>query len=126
MNHNRLLAYAHLVMASGYLVFTVVGPWAKRGESFGVFSSDGGTGFGIIGFILAVFLVILAVLRILGRSEVLPGLGVEQLTLVIGVAGCHYSTTDKVAEEAFQEPVGVWSEHTSQSHKFRYCSPLLH
>ena len=86
MNHNRLLAYAHLVMASGYLVFTVVGPWAKRGESYGVFSSDGGTGFGIIGFIFAVILVMLAILRIIGRSEVLPGLGVEQLTLVIGVA----------------------------------------
>ena len=86
MNHNRLLAYAHLLIAGGYLVFTLVGPWAKRGESYGVFSSDGGTGFGIIGFILAVILVILAVMRLAGRSEVVRGLGVEQLTLIVGVA----------------------------------------
>ena len=86
MNHNRLLGYAHLLMAGGYLVFTLVGPWAKRGESYGVFSSDGGTGFGIVGFILAVILVILAIFRIIGRSEVVRGLGVEQLTLVVGVA----------------------------------------
>ena len=86
MNHNRLLGYAHLLMAGGYLVFTLVGPWAKRGESYGVFSSDGGTGFGIVGFILAVILVVLAIFRIIGRSEVVRGLGVEQLTLVVGVA----------------------------------------
>ena len=86
MNHNRLLAYAHLLMAGGYLVFTLVGPWAKRGESYGVFSSDGGTGFGIIGFILAIILVIMAVMRLAGRSQVVRGLGVEQLTLIVGVA----------------------------------------
>ena len=86
MNHNRLLAYAHLLTAGGYLVFTLVGPWAKRGDSFGVFSSDGGTGFGIIGFIFAVILVFLAICRLIGRSEIIRGLGVEQLTLVIGIA----------------------------------------
>ncbi|MEC7714775.1 MAG: hypothetical protein VYC14_02370 [Actinomycetota bacterium] len=86
MNHNRLLAYAHLLTAGGYLVFTLVGPWAKRGDSFGVFSSDGGTGFGIIGFIFAVILVFLAIFRLIGRSEIIRGLGVEQLTLVIGIA----------------------------------------
>tara|TARA_X000000368_G_scaffold155390_1_gene122407 strand:+ start:5221 stop:6066 length:846 start_codon:yes stop_codon:yes gene_type:complete len=73
-------------MASGYLVFALVGPWAKRGDSFGAFSSDGGTGFGIIGVILGIILVLLAIFRVMGRAEVLPGLGVEQLTLVIGVA----------------------------------------
>ncbi len=86
MNHNRLLAYAHLLTAGGYLVFTLVGPWAKRGDSFGVFSSEGGTGFGIIGFIFAVILVFLAICRLIGRSEIIRGLGVEQLTLIIGVA----------------------------------------
>lgn len=86
MNHNRLLSYAHLLMASGYLIFVLVGPWAKRGDSFGVFSSDGGTGFGIIGVVLGVILFLLAIFRVMGRAEVLPGLGVEQLTLVIGVA----------------------------------------
>tara|TARA_B100000123_G_C25733504_1_gene430389 strand:+ start:137 stop:1021 length:885 start_codon:yes stop_codon:yes gene_type:complete len=86
MKVNRLLSLGHLLMASGYLIFVLVGPWAKRGDAFGAFSSDGGTGFGIVGVILGVILVLLAIFRVMGRAEVLPGLGVEQLTLVIGVA----------------------------------------
>ena len=39
MNHNRLLAYAHLVMASGYLVFTVVG----ADKDFFISGNDGGS-----------------------------------------------------------------------------------
>ncbi|GIR36291.1 MAG: hypothetical protein CM15mP49_16760 [Actinomycetota bacterium] len=51
MNHNRLLLMPTCSQQVVTLFFTLVGPWAKRGDSFGVFSSDGGTGFGIIGFI---------------------------------------------------------------------------
>ena len=86
MNHHKLLSYAHLILAGGYLVFALVGSWAKRGSGYGVFSSDGGTGFGIIGVVLGAILVLCAIFRIIGRAQVLPGLGVEQLTIIIGVA----------------------------------------
>ena len=86
MNQHRIASFGHLLLASGYLIFTLTGPWAKRDSGFGAFSSDGGTGFGIIGVTLGAILVILAILRIMGRSQVVPGLGVEQLTLIVGIA----------------------------------------
>ena len=87
MNLKRALELAHLALATLYLVFIVVGPWAKRdGDEFGAFSSDGGAGFGIIAAVLGVGLVGLAVMRLMGRSRVLPGFGVEQLTIVLGLA----------------------------------------
>ena len=87
MNHNRIFSYAHFAMAAGYLTFALVGPWSKRGDSsFGAFSSDGGTGFGTIGVVLGVILLLLAVLRINGQKQVVPGLGVEQLTVIVGIA----------------------------------------
>ena len=86
MNQHKVLSYAHLVLAAGYLVFALVGSWAKRGSGYGAFSSDGGTGFGIVAVILGFILLLCAIFRIIGRSQVLPGLGVEQLTIVVGVA----------------------------------------
>ena len=89
MNHHKLLSYAHLILAGGYLVFALVGSWAKRGSGYGAFSSDGGTGFGIIGVVLGAILVLCAIFRIIGRAQVLPGLGVEQLTIIIGLSLIH-------------------------------------
>tara|TARA_B100000686_G_C16676319_1_gene909327 strand:- start:193 stop:1077 length:885 start_codon:yes stop_codon:yes gene_type:complete len=86
MNQQRALSFAHFLMAAGYLVFALVGSWAKRGSSYGAFSSNGGTGFGIIAVILGAILLILAIFRIMGQSQVVPGLGVEQLTLIVGIA----------------------------------------
>lgn len=87
MNLKRALAVAHLAFASLYLVFVLFGSWAKRGNpDEGVFSSDGGTGFGIVAIVLGVALVALAVMRLMGRNRVLPGFGVEQLTIGLGLA----------------------------------------
>ena len=87
MNLKRALQLAHLAFATIYLIFVLFGSWAKRSDpDKGVFSSDGGTGFGIIAVVLGVLLVGLAIMRIMGRSHVLPGLGVEQLTIVLGLA----------------------------------------
>lgn len=87
MNLKRALELAHLLMASLYLLFVLIAPWAKRdGGDEGVFSSTGGAGFGIIAVILGVLLVGLALMRLAGRTQVLPGLGVEQLTIGLGIA----------------------------------------
>ncbi len=87
MNLERGLALFHLLLASLYVIFVLVGDWAKRGSGdYGIFSSDGGTGFGIIAIVLGVGLVALALMRLGGRDRVLPGLGVEQLTIVFGLA----------------------------------------
>jgi hypothetical protein len=86
MNLGRVLALVHLLMASLYLLFVLIAPWAKRGDDEGVFSATGGAGFGIIAVILGVLLVALALMRLAGRHHVLPGLGVEQLTIGLGLA----------------------------------------
>lgn len=86
MNLKRALEVAHLFFAVLYLLFVLFGRWAKGDPDEGVFSSDGGAGFGIIAVILGVALVGLAVMRIMGRTRVLPGLGVEQLTIALGLA----------------------------------------
>lgn len=86
MNLKRVLAFAHLFFATLYLIFVLFGRWAKGEPDKGVFSSDGGAGFGIIAVVLGIALVLLALLRIAGRSRVLPGLGVEQLTVALGLA----------------------------------------
>lgn len=87
MKVEKILPIVHLVLAALYLLFAVVGTWAKRGgDNLGVFDKDGGTGFGIIAVILGIELVILAVLRLSGRKQVAPGLGVEQLTLLVSLA----------------------------------------
>ena len=86
MTLKRALDFAHLFFAALYLIFVLFGRWAKGNPDEGVFSSDGGAGFGIIAVVLGVALVILALLRIAGRSQVLPGLGVEQLTVALGLA----------------------------------------
>ncbi len=86
MNIQRILQAVHLVLAALYLLFVVIGDWAKRTPDEGVFSSEGGAGFGIIAVILGVILVGLALMRIAGLSKVVPGLGVEQLTIALGLA----------------------------------------
>lgn len=86
MNLKRALQLAHLVFASLYLIFVLFGKWAKGSPDQGVFASEGGAGFGIIAVVLGVALVGLALLRIMGRTRVLPGLGVEQLTVALGLA----------------------------------------
>lgn len=86
MTLKRILAVVHLALAIAYLVFVTVGPWAKRSADEGVFSADGGTGFGILAFVMGLVLLALAVMRLLDRSRVLPGLGVEQLTVIVGIA----------------------------------------
>ena len=86
MTLKRALDFAHLFFASLYLIFVLFGRWSKGNPDEGVFSSDGGAGFGIIAVVLGIALVLLALLRIAGRSHVVPGLGVEQLTVALGLA----------------------------------------
>ena len=75
MNLKRVLALVHFALAAMYLVFVLFGAWSKRSDpDQGVFSSDGGAGFGLIAAILGVLLVGLAVMRLMGRSQVVPGL----------------------------------------------------
>lgn len=79
--------YVHLFLAVLYMWGALFGKWAKRGDpDSGVFSADGGTGFGIIAVALGVGLIGLAIMRLTGRTKVLPGLGVEQLTVILGTA----------------------------------------
>ncbi len=86
-NLETFFKVVHLVLAVLYLWAVGFGKWAKRGDpDEGAFSADGGTGFGIIAIVLGVALLVLAIMRIAGRSKVLPGLGVEQLTVILGVA----------------------------------------
>lgn len=79
--------FVHFALAILYLWAVLFGKWAKRGDpDEGALSADGGTGFGIIAIVLGFAFLILAIMRIMGRSKVLPGLGVEQLTVILGVA----------------------------------------
>lgn len=79
--------YVHLVLAVVYFWGAAFGKWAKRGDpDEGALSATGGTGFGVIAVLLGVALLVLAVMRIRGRTKVLPGLGVEQLTVILGFA----------------------------------------
>lgn len=81
------LKYMHLFLAVLYFWGAAFGKWAKRGDpDEGALSAMGGTGFGLVAIVLAVALIGLAVMRIMGRSKVLPGLGVEQLTVMLGFA----------------------------------------
>lgn len=87
MKAQRILAVLHLVFAALYFIFVAFAPWTKRGDPDpGAFSSDGGAGFGIIAVIIGIALVALALMRLAGRHKVLPGLGVEQLTVGLGIA----------------------------------------
>ena len=87
VNVMTVLKFVHLLLAVVYLWGALFGKWAKRGDpDEGVFSADGGTGFGIIAVVLAVALVGLAIMRFMGRTNVLPGIGVEQLTVILGIA----------------------------------------
>lgn len=80
------LKFLHLLLAVIYLWGAAFGKWAKRGDpDDGALSADGGTGFGIIAIVLGIAFVVLALMRIAGRSKVLPGLGVEQLTVILGI-----------------------------------------
>ena len=77
----------HLFLAVLYLAFVVFGKWAKRGDpDEGVFSVDGGSGYGIVAVVLGIAILALALMRLGGRTRVLPGLGVEQLTVILGIA----------------------------------------
>lgn len=79
--------WMHLFLAVLYFWGAAFGKWAKRGDpDEGVLSADGGTGFGIIAVVLGVAFIVLALMRLAGRTKVLPGLGVEQLTVILGVA----------------------------------------
>lgn len=83
----RILAVIHLVLATLHLAFVLFGKWAKRGDpDEGVFSANGGSGFGIIALVLAIAIFGLALMRLAGRKRVVPGLGVEQLTIILGIA----------------------------------------
>ena len=85
-NAKNPFVLAHLVFAGMYFVFVLLGEWAKRRESnYGAFEFLGGTGFGILGVATGIALCILALMRLAGYSKVLPGLGVEHLTLALGV-----------------------------------------
>lgn len=87
LNVATILKFVHLLLAVLYLLFVLFGEWTKRdGETFGFASGDGGAGFGIIAFVIGLALVALAVLRFMGRTKVLPGIGVEQLTVILGLA----------------------------------------
>lgn len=80
------LKYVHLFLAILYLWGAAFGKWAKRGDpDEGALSANGGTGFGLLAILLGVAFVVLAIMRIRGRSKVLPGLGVEQLTVGLGL-----------------------------------------
>jgi hypothetical protein len=82
-----ILKLVHLLLAVLYLIFAAFGKWAKRGDpDLGAFDAEGGTGYGIVAVALAVALVVLALMRLGGRTRVLPGLGVEQLTVILGIA----------------------------------------
>ncbi|MBG01500.1 MAG: hypothetical protein CL470_04440 [Acidimicrobiaceae bacterium] len=77
---------AHLVFAGMYFVFVLLGEWAKRREAnYDAFEFLGGAGFGILGVATGVALCVLALMRLGGYSKVLPGLGVEHLTLALGL-----------------------------------------
>lgn len=79
--------WLHLLLAVVYMWGAAFGKWAKRGDpDEGVLSSDGGTGFGLIAIILGIALIALALMRLAGRTKVLPGLGVEQLTVILSFA----------------------------------------
>ncbi len=86
-NARNPFVLAHLVFAGMYFVFVIAGDWAKRGKegSFDAFHSLGGAGFGILGVAVGVALCLLALMRLAGYSKVFPGLGVEQLTLALGL-----------------------------------------
>ncbi|MGI9623257.1 MAG: hypothetical protein ACR2PK_10510 [Acidimicrobiales bacterium] len=91
MIQQRALQLIHLGLAVAYVVFALVGDWSKVPEGrenihMGIFDSQGGTGFGILALIIGAILIVLAIMRILGRTRVLPGLGVEQLTIILGVS----------------------------------------
>ena len=87
MNAQRVLGIVHLALAALFLVFALLGSWTKRSDPDpGAFASDGGTGFGLIAVILGVGLVLLGIMRLMGRDRVLPGFGVEQLTIAFALA----------------------------------------
>ena len=82
-----ILKLVHLLLAVLYVLFALFGKWTKRGDpDLGVFHAEGGTGFGIVAVVLAFALLALAFMRLAGRTRVLPGLGVEQLTVILGIA----------------------------------------
>ena len=81
-----ILGLVHLICASVVFFLFLLAPWSKGDPDVGAFSSDGGAGFGLINVILAGILLVLAVMRLAGKSRVLPGLGVEQLTVAVGTA----------------------------------------
>lgn len=83
----RVFGLVHLLLASLYLIFILFGTWAKREEAnAGALASNGGTGYGLVALVLAVVLVLLALMRLAGRHRLLPGIGVEQLTVILGLA----------------------------------------
>jgi hypothetical protein len=90
MKMQRVLAIVHFGLALAFLVFAVVGEWSKvvvERVDFGkgVFDAQGGSGFGIVAVLVGILLVALAVMRLMGKDKVLPGLGVEQLTVILGL-----------------------------------------
>lgn len=90
MKMQRVLAVVHLGLALAFLVFAIIGKWSKivvERVDFGkgVFDSEGGSGFGIVAVLVGILLVALAVMRLMGKDKVLPGLGVEQLTVILGL-----------------------------------------
>ena len=63
MNAVRVLALVRLVMSSLFLWMVLAGNWVNyKNESFSVFDSSGGSGFGVVVTILGVLMVIISLL----------------------------------------------------------------
>jgi hypothetical protein len=80
-----LIGWVLLVGALFHAFFVFFGPWSKEEAGDGVFSSTGGAGFGVIGAILAVVLLVLCLVRVTGRRGLLPGFGVDQASLAVAL-----------------------------------------
>ena len=89
MNAVRVLALVRIVMSSLFLWMVLAGNWVNyKNESFSVFDSSGGSGFGVVVTILGVLMVIISLLM-LSEHEIKLGklaVGGGQILLILSVA----------------------------------------
>ncbi len=84
-NRSVALAVVQLTCALALVVLASAAAWTNHGaRSRSALAADGGAGFGPIALVFSALLLALALLRLLGRTRVLPGLGVDQLTVICG------------------------------------------